>query len=527
MQRIRRVRQRSISARVTTIGDAEGTIRRSADTSRQMAAEDEFADATLSSITSLTLVPPYDPKTLLRIVEESNTINQCIAAYVTNIALCGTEVVQATPKVAIDEGERDELQSFIESVNADESLVTLLSKLVVDYERLGYAYMEVIRDRVGRMSIWRHCKAMYMRLTARDTQLIPVQYDIKRGPRTSVVTEMRQFRRFVQVINGKSRFFKEFGDPRRLDCVTGEFETAETKVPDERLATEIFHFRQGDDVYGVPRWVNQMPSILGSREAEEVNLRYFEDNTVPPMILTVAGGRLTNQSYRDLQRLLTEQQLGRDRQHKMILIEAVPERESLDDKGNVTLKVDKLTDARQSDGLFKDYDAANQAKVRSSFRLPPVAIGLSQDVTFATANVSAFIAESQVYAPERRRFDEIFNKQFVSGRNGLNLKTVLLASRVPSITNSQELIKSLTALNTMGAITPRMANEAASKIMEIDLPPYPKKGEEGYEDWMDQPIIFVTRGTASQDGQAQKDPATKNTEKTGNVQKTQPENGKQ
>ena len=525
MQRIRRVRPTKVTARISSFGSAAATKR--ADTSRQMEQEDEFSSVAVSALSSAPLTPPYEPKTLSRIVEESNTINQCIAAYVTNIALCGMEVGQADPGTEIDPAEREELQSFIDNANADESFVLLSAKIVSDYERFGYAYMEIVRDRLGRLTILRHAKAVHIRLLRKDETSLPVTYDIRRGPRTAYVTEMKRFRRFVQIINGETRYFKEFGDPRRLHFETGQYQTDAYPVPDDKLATEIFHFKQGDDTYGVPRWINQLPSILGSRESEEVNLRYFEDNTVPPMILTVAGGRLTAQSYRELQRLLTEQALGRDRQHKMILVEAVPERESLDDKGQVSLKVDKLTDARQSDGLFKDYDAANQAKVRSSFRLPPVAIGLSQDVTFATANVSAFVAESQVYAPERRRFDEIYNKQFVNGRNGLGLKTVVLLSRVPSITNSQELIKSLTALNTMGGLTPRMANEAANRILEIDLPPYPKKDEDGYEEWMDQPIIFVTKGTASQDGQALKDPATKNTEKTGDVTQQQPEHGQE
>jgi capsid portal protein len=90
------------------------------------------------------------------------------------------------------------------------------------------------------------------------------------------------------------------------------------------------------------------------------------------MILSVAGGRLTSQSFRELEKAVTKQSIGKDRQHKILLIEAVPEREGLDEKGaTVQLKVDKLTDVRQSDGLFSEYDRANQDKIRSSgYRLP-------------------------------------------------------------------------------------------------------------------------------------------------------------
>ena len=208
-----------------------------------------------------------------------------------------------------------------------------------------------------------------------------------------------------------------------------------------------------------------------------------------------------------------------------MLIEAVPEREGLDDKGSVSVRIDKLTDSRQSDGLFKEYDEGNQAKVRSSFRLPPVAVGLSQDATFATARVSAFVAESQVYRPARAAFDEVLNKRLVQSELGLSLRTVMLASRVPSITDPEALVKSLTALNVMGALTPRTAVEAANRILQIALPAYPEKGAEGYEEWMDKPILFVTRGVKSQDGQEAKDDDVKQVEDDGNVAQKQPEHG--
>jgi capsid portal protein len=318
---------------------------------------------------------------------------------------------------------------------------------------------------------------------------------------------------------------------------TGEYESTENPVPPDEEATELIHIRfDSPDAYGIPRWTNQLPSILGSREAEEVNLRYFEDNTVPPLMLTVAGGRLTSQSFSELQRVLQKEGLGKDRQNRILLIEAVPERESLDDKGSVQLKVDKLASERPSDGLFKEYDESNQAKVRSSFRLPPVLVGMSQDVTFATANVSAFIAEIQVFAPERRYYDEVYNKTIITGSMGLNLKTCMLRSKAPQITNPEMLIKALTALNVMGAVTPRTAVEVANRVMQTNLPQYPEKGEEGYEEWMDQPMPITAKEAGAgareapantQDEQRGKSQSIKDIEDDGDVSSRSPENGQQ
>ena len=532
-KRITRSRTRgtvSATSRVLT-----STTKR-ADISRQV--DPDYTHGLAGSTAPIT--PPYDIPSLLATYGQSNMLRQCIEAYVTNIALCGFEIVAVDKKIAIIQDEADELQSFIDNANSEESLPTLHSKVVEDFEKLGHSYVEVIRDKKRRVSIMRHARASITRVCPKDPQTIPVSYDVKRGPRTSYVTEMRTFRIFRQQDGGIITYFKEFGDPRKLNYKTGIFEGTDRPVPPEEEATELIHIKQNsEDAYGVPRWINQLPSILGSREAEEVNLRYFEDNTVPPMILSVSGGRLTGESFKELKRLLNDQGVGKTRQNKILLIEAVPERESLDDKGTVQLKVDKLTDTRPSDGLFKEYDESNQSKVRSSFRLPPASVGLSQDVTFATANVSQFIAETQVYAPRRFSFDEVYNKRFVNHPQGLGLTTVCLRSKTPAITNPEGLIKSLTALNVMGAVTPRSALDAANKILQIDIPSYPEKGEPDYEDWMDKPIIFSAKGASgntgidpattggTQDEQAIKDAATKGIEAEGNVGLAQPENGGQ
>lgn len=532
VRRVRRIRSATEAARVRVFS----TTNQRADVSRQ--TDVDYSNQSLAG--KAPILPTYDPARLLDVFDKSNMLRQCVEAYVTNIGRVGYEIVPVVPEGAMDPAEVQELQSFIDNPNSEEEITAIVSRVVADREKLGYSFMEVIRDKIRRPTILRAVRAASVGVCPKDTELVPVTYDVVRGPRVARVTELRRFRRYVQIAGGTLTYFKEVGDPRRMDYVTGEYESKDTPVPPEREATELIHFRQdSEDVYGSPRWISQLPSILGSREAEEVNLRYFEDNMVPSMLLTVAGGRLTAESFRDMTKILRSQGLGKERQNQIILLEAVPERESLDDKGTVTLKVDKLTDARPSDGLFKEYDEANQAKVRSAFRLPPVAVGLSQDVTFATANVSAFIAETQVYLPERKYYDEVLNKRFVNNAQCLGLKTVKLRSKAPVITNPETLIKSLTALNVMGAVTPRAAQRAAAKILQVELPEYPNPGDPDYQEWMDKPIIFATaKGSGAEgidpagtgkthEGQAVKDGSVKGLEADGDVSLKSPENGAQ
>lgn len=524
-RRIRRKRSEepgvSISARAITV-----SRERRADMSNQL--DETYGSVVAGGVTPI--APPFDISKLLYMLSISNILPQCIDAMVTNVGRSGFEVVRAHPDIPMDSAEKELLESFIESPNSDESLAELHAKVVNNKESVGFAFVEVVRDQKSRPSILRHIHSHTVRLCPKDPEPVSVKYDVARGPRVSLVREIRKYRIFVQTVGGASVYFKEFGDPRKLDSTTGRFERDGYRIPKGREATELIHFRfNSPDQYGVPRWANQIPAILGSREAEEVNLRYFEENTVPPMILSVSGGRLTRESFVSLKKLLNSQGVGKERQNQILLVEAVPEVESLDGKGSVSLKIDKLTDSRPSDALFKGYDDGNQEKIRSSFRLPPVVLGLSQDVNFATANTSMFVAESQVYAPERGAYDEVYNKTVINGRYGLGLKTVKLRSKNPSITNPETLLKALTALNVMGALTPRSAQKAAASALRTEIAFYPEPGEEGWEPWMDQPIALTLRNTAQKthDEQGVKTEETKDIEDGGDIGFRPPEHGQE
>ncbi len=540
-----RIPQANVRATVFNINRGDDS------TSRQIAFTDEFLSLASSLGAHVVLPTPYNVRRLFDLIDQSNMIRQCVDAFVTNTVLTGWEIMPTVRGKEMDPSEVVELESFIEHANSEEALTEVEEKVARDVESVGFGFREIIRDAVGNVSLIRHCPALYTRLCVKDPEEQLVQYEILRGRRVSVVKEYRRFRRFIQIVNGQMVWFKEFGDPRKMDYLTGAFE-GQGGYDAKRQATELIHEKNpSTEAYGVPKWINQLPSILGSREAEEVNMRYFQDNTVPPMMLLVGGGRLTTQSYASLTAALNSDNIGKARQNRVMLLEAVGENESLDGKASpIDLKVEKLSDTRQSDGLFAAYDEANMAKVRSSFRLPPITVGMSQDVNFATASTSAFVAESQVFAPARDKRDGRMNKQLINGRSGLNLKTCKLVSRTPSITSPEMLIKSLTALNVMGAVTPRQAQKVANKALQIEMDEYPKRGAADYEEWMDRPIVFVSKqgdpaaeeeetdadgNPITPDGkvgtthaaQNLKDPATKAVEKDGIVGQRQPKNGSQ
>ena len=149
-QHVRRMRQPKVTTRVTSLGPVKR-----ADASRQITEDKAFT--TIAGETPLT--PPYSPAFLEMCVERSNMLKQCITAMVVNVTAGGYEVVQVNRDIEMDAGEVEEANSFIESVNSDESLSTMLAKTIDDYETYGYAFIEVIRDRKGRISLLRYMPA--------------------------------------------------------------------------------------------------------------------------------------------------------------------------------------------------------------------------------------------------------------------------------------------------------------------------------------------------------------------------------
>lgn len=503
--------------------------RRADDSTNRIGAPDDYETVDGQIMGTNEILPPFDIESLCSIFDRSNILRQCIDAIVVNTTSHGYRIVQVDPEVAIDPEEKALLKSFIDYANPDESLDTVTGSVSEDKNRIGFGFLEVMRDQNGVFSHVRYIRSRYIRL-CRRTKIVQINRRLRRGSRTITVQTNKSFRRYVQRINSSVVYFKEFGDPRLMSRTTGMFDGENGKrVRRSDAATELLHFRvKSDDIYGVPKWVSQLPSILGSRESEECNYQYFQDNMIPAGILMVSGGKLTKQSYVDLRKTLTGEGLGKDRQNKILLLEAVPERDGIDDSGTVSIKLEPLSTARPSDGLFASYDKGNQDKIRGTYRLPPTAIGASQDTTFATANVSQAVAEAQVYLPERNYSDGMLNKNLINGEFGFNLQTCKLESLSPAITSPEQIVKAMTALGVLGGITPRAAVTLANQELRVPIKQYPLKDEEGYEEWMDMPthvLMKLMAGANTTDDEANgKDASTKSLEDDGDLEK-QPEHG--
>jgi PBSX family phage portal protein len=507
----------------------------------QQSSDSESPFSVLGS--SDAIEPPYDPEKLCRVYEHSSSLRQNVDAYKTNIDGFGhifepvVQLKEAGARDAVSDAiyleraqaakegvlgalglagpptdeevtakieelrymmrvERAQIESFFNSCVAEESFTSLRRKTREDLEVTGNGYWEVIRSDAGAISQFAHMPSRSVRVMKTKGSASPITQQVRLGLLTfRSETFKRRFRRYVQASADETIYFKEFGDPRVVSSSTGaSFETVEQMKaiePNAEPANEVFHFKihsLKNSAYGVPRWIGNLLSVLGSRSAEEVNLAYFDNKSIPPMAILVSGGRLGEESVKRLESWVETQLKGRKNFHKILVIEAETTAGSIglaDNSGAMRVEIKTLTDAQLKDGLFLAYDAANLDKVGMGFRLPRLLRGDIRDFNRASAEAALDFAESQVFVPERNDFDFAMNR-FILPCFGIRYWT--FKSNGPRLSDAQSWGDMIVKLHNSGVLTPADARELTSKkVLASELPIIEA-------DWTKQPIALTIAG---------------------------------
>lgn len=404
---------------------------------------------------TLLIYPPYNLHALEHLTLLNNSLLSCISAYEVNIDGTG-HIIERENQLqdgTVADVDSDDDATFIveddiiEGVNdffkevwPQKSLMTVRRQIRRDEETTGNGYMEVIRSISGDIVYARRLDPKFIRLVNLDAP-VPVTRQVRRFGEDMEVTMPTRERRFAQASNEHSAltstnengvssstgtaetnmaismedarkrvvFFKEFGASRELNKRTGQWAREGEEIDPNMRATELIHFTAMPDVhtaYGVPRWINQTPSVLGSRRAEELNLDFFNSGGIPPIMVVVEGGELAQRVRENLQQYLWNPLATK---HNAAIIEATQTGGQLDGTNNVRVRVERFGAERQKDSMFENYDDKCERRVRSSFRLAPIFVGRTEDYSFATAFASYVVGEVQVFKPERREFDETIN----------------------------------------------------------------------------------------------------------------------
>lgn len=384
-----------------------------------------------------TIPPLAQPRVWALTAEQNTRLNRCIRTFARNTVGLGWEVVFRYPdKVENDKEERrlaeaemDKALELLDNPNDEMPLAMVLEMMKIDEESVGNGWLELVRNRADEI------------------------VGIYHVPGTTVRWR-RDLEGYIQIRNGKKRYFKRFGDDRVIDARTGrEFEGA----PDyDYTATELIQFKiysPRSSFYGIPRYIATAPAIAGNRFAALRNVAFFENDAVPRMLITINGGVLDEDSMKDLRKFFERGHKGVANAHRVAILQPKPRQQMLGQQSSPIIRPVPLTVASADDASHTKYTAMNNEEIREAFGISE-AFFQSYNINRASASVGRETTNEQEFEPDRVLKEYIINHKIIWGKNGLGLKKIKFKLKRLQTINETEGAQVDSMLAANGALTP-------------------------------------------------------------------------
>jgi len=275
-------------------------------------------------------------------------------------------------------------------------LEDLNDALGVDIRSLGNAYIEVIRDTIGRPAKVYHVPALtirkrkgggYWQMVNLTRNIGDTAFSTGGLPRTT--TESKTL--FGGAVYQKI-FFKEYGDTRVFkidgtqpgtetstdyrDGEEGNYRDGEdqqdefvaTSEEKDDKASEIIHLRKYhplSPLYGIPAFIASFTAMVSDEAAEKWNLGFFENNRVPRWLFKLIGQGITDKEKEDFKTYFTQVLKGRSHV-PMIIAMSDPDSK---------IETEKL-EADVNEGSFLQTRDKNRDEIIASHGVPPRMVGV-------------------------------------------------------------------------------------------------------------------------------------------------------
>lgn len=371
------------------------------------------------------------------------------------------------------EAEKKRLSLWLENAGELESLVSIARRTRIDQEVFGDGYWELRRDAKGRLAAISHVPAYYVRKGPLDTKRTVVRIKIRdEQGRWRTRVSYQRFRKMAQWVNGRIVWFKEHGDPRKLNFETGEYDES---TPPELCATEMLCFSAyvPDSIYGRPRWRGNANDVTGRANASALNNDTLDNRGIPPYLLLVSGGQLVGDQGRSVTETIREHFLACKQPENwnvpLVLNAQSSSYNSAAGDGPaapVRIEVEDLTKALQNDAHFVTYRESVVKDVAMAYRLPDIYLGRGANYNRATAMAAKEVAEEQVFAPERAMFDDIMNRRLLPELGAVHWK---FKSNGPPLLDEERLTRLLEMGMKGFALTPAQIASVIEPLLGIRL----------------------------------------------------------
>ena len=313
------------------------------------------------------VVPIFD---LAHLVLNSTWHARCVEIVATAATSPGWDVEEEDGADA--SGKTDEIKKYLDLASKCEAisnLSALQNALAYDLRSLGTAYVEVVRDNLGRPAKFYHVPALTVRRRqscgfwqlanlARDTG--ETAYNTEGLP--------RQARQSFQIFAGgtySKTYFKEFGDEQEWTIDGNPVDYTPTE---EERATElipIFNYHPLSILYGIPSFISSFSSMVSDEAAEKWNLAFFENNRVPRWLFKIVGYKMKPEEREEFK--LYFSQILKGRAHAPMML-ALPNE-------NCKIECEKLeTDINEAS--FLELRRMNRDEIIASHGVPPRLVGV-------------------------------------------------------------------------------------------------------------------------------------------------------
>jgi len=343
--------------------------------------------------------PPYNLEYLSRVYEISPYNYAAVNAKVSNIVGLGFDFIETRKAMdALDgiENEvqlerarrklnrlRQDLHTWLEDCNEEETFKETLIKFYTDVEATGNGYLEIGRTSAGKIGYIGHIPAKTMR-----------------------VRRLRDG--FVQLLYGKAVFFRNFGDQETPNPIAGG----------EDRPNEIIHIKKytpQNNYYGIPDIVAAANAMAGNEFAGKYNLDYFENKAVPRYIITMKGAKLSDQSERKLLEFFQTGLKGKN--HRSLYIPLPGD--TADSKSEFKMEP---VEAGSQDSSFNTYRKMNRDEILMAHRVPVNKIGTPEGISLASARDADKTFKEQVCRPSQDILEKKINKIIQEMTDALEIK---------------------------------------------------------------------------------------------------------
>lgn len=375
------------------------------------------------------LQPLYNPEALARTLEVSTYHAIACLTKARDTVGQGWGLASVVDKPS--EIQKAVVEKFFAGL--DTTLESTLERVMLDFEAVGYAAMELVREGYTHDGIPSYLGH------------IPVH----------TLRAHRDGNKYCQIRARKMRWFRAAGYEKDVHMDTGD-EREPGALPEDERASELLwmvNYTPRSDVYGLPNHLPALGAIHGDIARRDYNIAFFANFGVPAYAVIVTGnfdpGDIGADGRSELERVIEAQFAELSKNPHSILILTVP---TLDPESKINVHFEPLS-TEIKEASFRLYRKDNRDEVLAAHGVPPYRAGIVETGSLGgnTARESTEIYKMSILRPRKRDLEGLINR-WIMGPLGVTDWRFDLRE-IDTVDEAHDLAM-LTGIFKMGGISP-------------------------------------------------------------------------